>query len=70
MIICEEPDVPGAKFRKGQSVSKLGAGSIPGYVVAVAPPIEEYGIMEFWYKVSWANGNEDIYPEGDLWLAV
>lgn len=70
MITCEEPKVPRSKFNIGQSVSKLGAGTIPGYVVAVAPPIEKYGIMEFWYGVRWADGNEDIYREGDLWLAV
>lgn len=59
-----------AKFLSGQSVSKLGAGTIPGYVVAVAPPIPKYGIIEHWYMVRWADGNEDIYREGDLWMAV
>lgn len=57
------------KFNPGDSVSKLGAGTIPGYVVAIAFSIPKYGV-ECWYKVRWADGNEDIYPESQLWLAV
>lgn len=64
MIIIDE----GPKFMPGDSVSKAGAGTIPGWVIMVLPP-NKY-VKSFWYAVRWADGNEDVYREEDLWLAV
>lgn len=58
------------KFKLGDSVSTLGSGKIPGYIVAWAPPMERFGILEYWYEVRFADGNEGQYPESELWLAV
>lgn len=69
MIVIDE----GPKFMPGDSVSKAGAGTIPGWVIMVLPPrkfSKDVTIKDFWYAVRWADGNEDVYSENELWLAV
>lgn len=64
MIMVDE----GPKFFPGDSVSKAGSGTIPGYIIKVLGPTKY--VEGFWYAVRWADGNEDVYHEGELWLAV
>lgn len=56
------------KFKEGDSVSKSGSGTIPGYVVKVFDITEH--VPRQWYAVRWLDGNEDVYHEDELWPAV